>query len=124
MPYLGLLTASSARKSLTGTRKKGPIRSTTFSFTPPDNRALEAGALFGPRPKSNNRHHSACDVPIPPIRFEKFRVAIRTKTASANLSLADAISSQLPTRRPNQVPFRSSQELELPRHFGSHFETA
>ena len=43
---------------------------------------------------------------------------------SANLSRADAISSQLPTRRLNQIDLCSSSQMELNSDLGTNFKAA
>lgn len=72
----------------------------------------------------NHRYHPPGLLPISSIRFEQFRVANRAVAAKANLSRADAISSQLPTHRLNQVNIRAAGKSKLDRYFRTHFETA
>ncbi len=72
----------------------------------------------------NHRYHPAGRLSIPSVRFQYFRIAVRTKTAAANLSGCDAISSQFSTGSLNKIDLNPSLQLELSRHFGTHFETA
>ena len=74
--------------------------------------------------QANHRHHPARCLPIPPIRFKKFRIAIRAKPA---VLICPMLTPFRPSCR-HVVSTKSTlvrpDKTKLGGHLGSHFEAA